>query len=247
MATQLDLRAPVSTTAPPAMPRQPQAPHTRLILDVLWRHPRAAFGLTIGISAVVASAIALTMPRFPATAGQAMLVMVLGLAVGFVGGITLRSRWAMMFAPLACVLFFAVGRLATNVHGPTIDGIDLDTTYGIVAFGLGCVVPGVLGLLATVVGASLGAALARRLTAASLRTRRLPARAWLYARRGISTLTAVGLVALGVGMAQPASTSAVRAADGRLNSDSRSARALGRPTWRTSACCLKTWRTAGPS
>ena len=215
MATQLDLRAPVSTTAPPAVPRQPQAPHTRLILDGFWRHPRAAFGLTIASSAVVASAIGLTMPRFPATAGQALLVMVLGLGVGFLGGIALRSRWAMLLAPLASVLFFGVGRLATNVHGPTIDGIHLDTTYGIVAFGLGFVVPGVLGLLPMVVGASLGAALARPLTPASLRTRRLPARIWLYARRGITTLTAVGLVALGVGIAQPASTPAVRAADGR--------------------------------
>jgi pimeloyl-ACP methyl ester carboxylesterase len=155
------------------------------------------------------------MPRFPATAGQALIVMVLGLGVGFVGGIALRSRWAMLLAPVASVLFFAVGRLATSVHGPTIDGIHLGTTYGIVAFGLGFVVPGVLGLLPMVVGASLGAALARRFAPPSLRTRRLPARAWLYARRGITTLTAIGLVALGVGIAQPASTPAVRGADGR--------------------------------
>jgi hypothetical protein len=155
------------------------------------------------------------MPRFPATAGQALLVMVLGLGVGFVGGIALRSRWAMLFAPLATILFFAVGRLATNVHDPTIDGIHLDTTYGLVAFGLGFVVPGVLGLLPMAVGASLGAALAGRLTPTLLRTSRLPARAWLYARRGITTLTAVGLVALGVGIAQPARTPAVCGADGR--------------------------------
>src|SRR5437762_13708932 len=111
------------------------------------------------------------MPRFPATTGQALLVMVLAVGIGFVGGIALRSRWAMLLAPLASVLFFAVGRLATNVHGPTIDGIHVDTTYGIVAFGLGFVVPGVLGLLPMVVAASAGAALARRLTPASVRTR----------------------------------------------------------------------------
>jgi pimeloyl-ACP methyl ester carboxylesterase len=155
------------------------------------------------------------MPRFPATAGQALIVMVLGLGVGFVGGTALRSRWAMLLAPLASMLFFAVGRLAANVHGPTIDGIHLDTTYGIVAFGLGFVVPCVLGLLPMVVGASLGAALARYLEPTSHRTKRLSTRAWLYARRGITALAVVGLVALGVGIARPASTPAVRAADGR--------------------------------
>jgi proline iminopeptidase len=154
------------------------------------------------------------MPRFPATAGQALIVMVLGLGVGFVGGIALRSRLAMLVVPVASVLFFAVGRLATNVHGPTIDGIHLDTTYGIVAFGLGFVVPGVLGLLPMVAGASLGAALARRLSVTTLATRRPAAGAWLYARRGISTLTIVALVALSVGIAQPATTPAVRGTDG---------------------------------
>jgi proline iminopeptidase len=188
-----------------------------------------------------------------------------------VGGIALRSRWAMLLAPLAPILFFAIGRLATNVHGATIDGIHLDTTYGIVAFGLGFVVPGVLGLLPMVIGASLGAALARRLTPSSLRTRSLPGRVWLYARRSITTLTAVGLVALGVGIAQPASTPAVRAADGRPvpgSIASLEAVQLGGheqwimihaadPTkpvllhlvvdpvsriWRSSACCSKIWR-----
>ena len=74
MTTQLDLRPSLSTTPPPAVSRQPEAPHTLPILDVFWRHPAAAFGMTIGISAVVASAIGLTMPRFAATTGQALLV-----------------------------------------------------------------------------------------------------------------------------------------------------------------------------
>src|SRR5690348_1833774 len=106
MTIQLDLRPTVLTTLPPVVPRQPESPHSGGILDLVWRHPRAGLGLTIGISAVVASAIGLTMPRFPASAGQALLVMVLGLGVGLVGGIALRSRWAMPLAPLASVLFF---------------------------------------------------------------------------------------------------------------------------------------------
>ena len=93
MATQLDLRPTVSTTATPAVPRQPQPPDTRVILDMLWRHLRAAFGLTVAVSAVVASAIGLTMPRFSATAGQALLVMVLGFVQPLVRGWSRYFTW----------------------------------------------------------------------------------------------------------------------------------------------------------
>jgi proline iminopeptidase len=99
------------------------------VLEKLWRSRVAAFSAAIGASAVVGASIGLTMPRFPATASQALIVMTAGAGPGLVVGLAMRSRWAMLLAPLVSVLPFQVGRVATNVHGPTIDRVQRDTTY----------------------------------------------------------------------------------------------------------------------
>jgi pimeloyl-ACP methyl ester carboxylesterase len=164
---------------------------------------------------LVGAAIGLTMPRFPSSSAEALLVLVLGLAVGLGAGLAWRSRWAILAAPVLAVASFHVGRLATGVHGPTIDGIHLDTTYGVVAFGLGFLVPGLLALAPMLIGASLGAALSRRFSGAGARRRGLAGRVWLYARRSTTVLASAALVALGVAIALPASTPAIRGVDGR--------------------------------
>jgi pimeloyl-ACP methyl ester carboxylesterase len=181
----------------------------------VWGRRSAAWGAAVAVSALAGAGIGLTMPRFPATAQQALIGMGLGLGLGLVAGLALRSRWAMLVAPLAAVVGFHLGRLAANVHGPTIDQIRLDTTYGVVAFALGFVVPALLGLLPMLVGASLGAALGRQRSGEPSRPRGTLGRAWLYARRGVTALTGLGLVALAVAIAQPASTPPVLGADGQ--------------------------------
>jgi urea transporter len=55
--------------------------------------------------------------------------MTAGAGLGLVVGLAMRSRWAKLLAPLVAVLSFQVGRVAADVHGPTIDRVQLDTTY----------------------------------------------------------------------------------------------------------------------
>ena len=59
-----------------------------------------AVGITIGITLLVGLTIVRALPRGPATASQALAVMAAGLAVGGLAGLIMRSRWAMIIAPM---------------------------------------------------------------------------------------------------------------------------------------------------
>jgi hypothetical protein len=48
--------------------------------------------VAVAVSALAGTSIGLSMPRFPATAAQALVVMVLALGVGPAAGLALRSR-----------------------------------------------------------------------------------------------------------------------------------------------------------
>jgi proline iminopeptidase len=205
---------PQPASAPPSYGTQARLAPASSRVDMLGRNRLTGFGVAAGISGLAGAGIGATMPRFPVSASEALIVMTFAAAVGFVAGFALRSRWAMLIAPLASMLLFHFGRLVSNVHGPTIDGVHLDTTYGIVAFGLGFVVPGMLALMPMLVGTSLGAALGRHTAGDLPRTTGAAGRAWLYIRRSVTISIALSLVALGVAIAQPASTPAVRGADG---------------------------------
>lgn len=71
------------------------------------------------VAALPGVLVALVMPRGPATTGQALFVMLLSLVVGMIAGAAMRSRWAMMLAPLAHVV--ALERARVNVVGPAVD------------------------------------------------------------------------------------------------------------------------------
>lgn len=146
-------------------------------------------------------------PRGPLSTFEALAAMVLGLLVGFLAGLLLRSRWAMLLAPVVFVAVFELVRL--DVAGATVDGIHLGSTYGILAFVVGRGFHGVLTLLPMVLAAVLGAAAARRRTEG-------PARVsiGLWARRVLVGTTAVALVALAALLARPASTDQIVDADG---------------------------------
>lgn len=62
-------------------------------------YPRPRLLITIGVAALLGLLTALTMPRGPATAGQALLVMGSTLLAGLLAGLLLRRRWAMLLAP----------------------------------------------------------------------------------------------------------------------------------------------------
>lgn len=78
----------------------------------------------------------------------------LGLAVGLGAGAALRSRWAIILAPVVFVGVFELVRL--DVTGATVDRITLTSQYGVLAFVVGRLFHGVLALWPMMVGAALG-------------------------------------------------------------------------------------------
>ena len=121
----------------------------------LWRHYRwLRLVITIGATALVGLVTALTMPRGPATAGQALVVMGSSLVVGLVAGLIMRRRWAILLAPAAYIAAVELTRL--DAVGPTVDAIRLDNTFSILAFFLGRGFHGLVGLLPMVLGVEIG-------------------------------------------------------------------------------------------
>ncbi len=120
------------------------------------------------MTALLGVLVALTMPRGPATAVQALVVMGSSIAVGLLAGLVMRSRWAMLLAPIAYIVAIELARL--NAVGPTVDAIRLDNTFGILALILGRGFHGLLGLLPMILGVELGVQVARQLAAVSLLT-----------------------------------------------------------------------------
>jgi len=175
-----------------------------------WRNRWVRRGIAVGVPAMAALALAFAMPRGPITTGDGLTTMIVTLITGLIAGFALRSRWAMLVAPLAFVAVFELARLGTD--GPTVDGIHI-STYGLIAFVVGRGIHALLALLPMVLGGALGAGLTRRVTEGP-QVRHGRARAGLYARRGVAALVGVGLVVLAVGIARPASTDPIVGADG---------------------------------
>lgn len=167
--------------------------------------PRA---VTAGLVLVLAGVLAgWLIPMGPVTTVEALVAVVAALLVGFTTGWLLRTRWAMLLAPVTFMLVFEVARM--RVDGPTVDGIRLDGIYGVLVLVAGRGIDGVLMLLPMVVGAAYGAALARRLQrpADAAHGRHL-------VRRGLLVAATVAVIALVAGLLRPASTEAIVGADG---------------------------------
>jgi pimeloyl-ACP methyl ester carboxylesterase len=129
--------------------------------------------------------------------------LVLGLAAGLITG----SRWSALGAPVAFVLVFEVAR--AGVEGPTVDGIHLGSTYGIIAFVLGRGVHALLVLTPMVVGSLYGVTLGACL--GNDKAFALGMIGWSFT--GVASL---GLIALAVLLAQPATTTPVVGPDGEF-------------------------------
>lgn len=152
-------------------------------------------------------------PRGPLSTFEGLSAMGLGLLVGLVAGLLLRTRWAMLVAPLTFAAIVELARLRAT--GPTVDGIHLGSTYGIMAFAVGRGVHGLLALLPMVLGAASGAALARRQDPPARPRRGLLSALGLWLRRGVAVATGLVLVALAALVARPASTDPIVDADGQ--------------------------------
>ena len=175
-------------------------------LTSIWGHRWAGAAVAAGIAALAGLVVAQTMPHGPATAPQALIVMALSLIVGLTAGLALRSRWALLLAPLAYMI--AVELAHRGVAGPTVGAIRLDGTFGILALILGRGFHGLVGLLPMLFAAEFGLRLARALSG-------LPA--WPHSFFGWlpAALAAVALVALAVAIVLPARTPPILATDGK--------------------------------
>ena len=183
------------------------------LLETLWSAVWIRIGATVAIAGATGVFIALLMPRGPVVTWQALFLMASGLLTGVATGFVLRSRWAMLLAPLVHIAAFELIR--SEAVGPTVDGIHVDTTFGILAFILGRGVYGILGLLPMMLGVAYGRALARWVTLGTIHSRGGWQRIGFYLRRGFSGLATAGMVALAIWFAIPASVAPLLGADGQ--------------------------------
>src|SRR3954447_14095930 len=181
-------------------------------LRSLWARPPLAVTTAAAVAAVSGLLIAAAMPRGPVTAVEALSLLLVDAAVGLACGVLLRSRWALLVAPVVQISFFELGRLGAS--GPTVDGISIDGLFGPLSFIVGRGFYGVVGVLPMVVGATYGAAIARRAEPSRVRGRRQSI--GLYGRRTSTGVATVGVAALAVLLLMPASVPPVRDSSGKV-------------------------------
>jgi len=155
-------------------------------------------GAVAGVGALTALISSVPMPRGPVTSEQALVVMGTSVLVGIAAGYLMRSRWALLLAPLAYVAAYELARV--GIAGASLGIPRFDSIYGIAAFAAGRGVHALLALFPMVVGGSIGLAIAR--------PPRLPA----LVPTGILTMAVIGLAIL---VALPASTPPVLGANGQ--------------------------------
>jgi pimeloyl-ACP methyl ester carboxylesterase len=162
--------------------------------------------VVVGIAVAVALLSSLPMPRGPVTATQSLAVIATSVLAGLVAGYVARSRWAMLLAPLAYAAAYEAARV--GIEGASLDGIRLDSVYGVAAFATARGLHALLALLPMVLGASIGVAASRgRPEARSLRRRIVE----LVPRTALTVV----VVALTVLVALPPSTPPILSADGQ--------------------------------
>ncbi|MEQ8719054.1 MAG: alpha/beta hydrolase [Acidimicrobiales bacterium] len=150
-------------------------------------------------------------PRGPLTTSAALTSIVVSVAVGVLAGAALRSRWAILAAPVAFAIGVEVTRL--GVDGPTVDGIHT-SEYGLIALVVGRGFHALVALVPLALGATFGAALARRLLTRGEAFDTPSRKIALWTRRGVATAAAIALTTLAVGLARPAQTDAITGPDG---------------------------------
>lgn len=159
-----------------------------------------------GLVAALSAGTALWLPRGPISTAEALSVMALSSVVGAGAGYLLRSRWALLLAPVTYAVVFEGLRLGTD--GPLVDRVVLGSPYGVIAFVLGRGLHGVLALAPLMLGAALGAGYARR-----EQQRGRTTAATVLGRSG-AVVVALALLALAAAVARPASTAAILTANG---------------------------------
>ncbi|MEO8851403.1 MAG: alpha/beta hydrolase [Allobranchiibius sp.] len=173
---------------------------------------RIALGTACAAAALFGVLTGIWTARGPVTELQALTSIGIGLLVGMFAGLVMRTRWAMLAAPVVFVVVFELVRIRTS--GPLVDGVHPGSTLGIISFVLGRGLHGLLAIVPIVLGAVFGAATARRVND-TCHARRGWVRAGVWTRRTFTALVTVALVALSLAILRPASTAPIVGADGR--------------------------------
>ncbi len=108
----------------------------------------------LALTGLFAFITTLWMPRGPVTAAQVWIVLLGALGVGIAGGVTLRTRWALLILPLIYIAVVEMTRLGTV--GPTVGWLRLDNPYGILALIVGRGVHGLIAFPPLLLGVGLG-------------------------------------------------------------------------------------------
>jgi len=101
----------------------------------LWGNRWLDAASVVAIGALTALISSVPMPRGPVTAGQAVVVIGTSLLVGVAAGYLMRSRWALLLAPLAYVVTYELARI--GIAGASLGIPRFDSIYGIAAFAVG--------------------------------------------------------------------------------------------------------------
>lgn len=164
-------------------------------------------GVAAGSTALAGILTALTMPHGPATSAQVWIVMVTSLAAGLIGGLLLRTRWAMLLLLVIYIVAVELARL--NVAGPTAGTLRLDNPYGILALVTGRGFHGLVALLPLALGVGLGVMVVRAQAAGDVTLLRA------FLRQPLLVLLALPVLALAVLNSIPARTPPVVDAQGK--------------------------------
>jgi pimeloyl-ACP methyl ester carboxylesterase len=175
------------------------------VLMKFWSDWRMGFGTALALTIVAGLLSAWLTPRGPVTTAQALWTMGLALVLGLAAGWVTGSRWSILVTPLAFIIVFELGRL--GISGPTVDAIQLNSAYGIIAFVTGRLFHGLLALAPMMVGARFGVALASRLG-------NQQAAALHFGGWAITILITLALIVMAVSLARPATTQSVMGTDG---------------------------------
>jgi pimeloyl-ACP methyl ester carboxylesterase len=190
----------VSTTTHEGALQRARTPNTELLnwRTAMWAHRWLGAAAAVGLGALTALVSSVPMPRGPVTGGEGLIVIAVSLLIGLAAGYVMRSRWALLLAPLAYIAAYELARI--GIAGASLEAFRFDSIYGIAAFAAGRGFHALLALLPMVVGVSIGLAIAR------------PRRLLALVPTGILTLAVIGLAVL---VALPASTPPVLGANGQ--------------------------------
>ena len=182
------------------------------VAEPVWSNWRSCVIVSVapaGLAGLIAGAWT---PHWPVTAGPAVATMALALAVGWVTGAALRSRWAMLLAPAAFLGVFEVVRVGAT--GPTVDAPNAVNEIALLASLAMRIVYGVLAVLPMLLGVAYGRGWALRRSPDWQPPIARRSRVGLALRRAATGAMALGLVVLAVAIVRPATTDPILDANG---------------------------------